>query len=100
MLTDGPDASQLLPKGLSAPMTHISTDVVDVRGLACPLPVVRLAQVVRTLTPGSRVRLLGTDPALALDLPAWCQATGHRLLSLHVGPQVLEAWVEVAPVKR
>ena len=76
--------------------TH--TDV-DVRGLACPLPVIRLAQVVRTLAPGCHVRLLGTDPALAQDVPAWCATTGHRLLSLVGRGGELEAWVEVAPVQ-
>ncbi|MGO9066212.1 MAG: sulfurtransferase TusA family protein [Myxococcaceae bacterium] len=80
-------------------MAHTHTDV-DVRGLPCPLPVVRLAEVVRTLPVGTRVRLLGTDLALRLDLPAWCAATGHRLLSLDVRADVLEAWVEVAPVGR
>lgn len=96
MLTEGADASQASrrrPKVL--PPTH----TVDVRGLPCPLPLVRLAEVVRTLAPGARVQLLGTDAALSTDLPAWCAATGHRLLSLSPSNDVLEAWVEVAPVR-
>jgi tRNA 2-thiouridine synthesizing protein A len=72
---------------------------VDVRGLLCPIPLVRLAEAVRGLAPGARVRLLGTDGALKTDLPEWCAATGHRLLSLEPVGAVLEAWVEVAPVK-
>ncbi len=75
------------------------THTVDVRGLPCPLPLVRLAEAVRTLVPGARVRLLATDAALTTDLPAWCAATGHRLLSLVPVGNVLEAWVEVAPVR-
>jgi tRNA 2-thiouridine synthesizing protein A len=74
------------------------THTLDVRGLPCPLPLVRLAEVVRTLAPGARVRLLGTDSALTTDLPAWCAATGHLLVSLGPCEGVLEAWVEVAPV--
>jgi len=73
--------------------------VLDVQGLPCPVPIVRLAQLVRSLAPGTRVQLLGTDPALQTDLPAWCAATGHRLLSLQAQGQVLEAWVEVTPVQ-
>lgn len=80
-----------------APVENTHT-LLDVQGLPCPLPVVRLAQVVAGLPPGTRVRLLGTDPALTTDLPAWCTATGHQLLSLHAHGAVLEAWVEVAPV--
>jgi tRNA 2-thiouridine synthesizing protein A len=75
------------------------THTVDVRGLPCPLPLVRLAEAVRGLPPGARVRLLGTDMALQTDLPQWCTATGHRLLWLGPVGEVLEAWVEVAPVR-
>ena len=96
MLTDGPDASQAT-RGLTLMATH--THTVDVRGLPCPLPLVRLAEAVRSLAPGARVQLLGTDAALRTDLPAWCAATGHRLLSLTYLGEVLEAWVEVAPVQ-
>ena len=72
---------------------------MDARNLPCPLPVVRLAEAVRTLAPGERVRLLGTDAALHADVPAWCAATGHRLLRLGSVAGVVEAWVEVAPVR-
>jgi len=96
VLTDGPDASQL--RGASALVTY-THPVLDVQGLPCPVPIVRLAQLVRTLAPGTRVQLLGTDPALSTDLPAWCTATGHRLLSLQAAATRLEAWVEVAPVR-
>jgi tRNA 2-thiouridine synthesizing protein A len=75
----------------------MQTHTVDARGLPCPLPLVRLSAVVRGLAPGTRVRLLGTDAALPTDLAAWCDATGHRLLSLVEGKDGLEAWVEVAP---
>jgi TusA-related sulfurtransferase len=96
VLTEGADASQAdawrLP--LQTP-----THTVDVRGLPCPLPLVRLAEVVRTLAPGARIRLLGTDAALTTDLPAWCAATGHRLLCLQPLGSLIEAWVEVAPVQ-
>ncbi len=79
-------------------MTH-THPVLDVQGLPCPLPIVRLAQLVLSLAPGTRVQLLGTDPALTTDLPAWCAATGHRLLSLKAQGTLFEAWVEVAPVR-
>lgn len=37
-----------------------------------------LAARVRRLPPGSRIRLLASDPAAPLDLPAWCYLTGHH----------------------
>jgi tRNA 2-thiouridine synthesizing protein A len=98
VLTEGPDASQATRPSLDFALVA-PTHTVDVRGLPCPLPLVRLAEAVRGLAPGARVRLLGTDAALRTDLAAWCAATGHRLLWLAPLAEVLEAWVEVAPVQ-
>jgi tRNA 2-thiouridine synthesizing protein A len=84
------------PHTATHPDTHETT--VDARGLACPLPVVRLAEALRACSPGGRVHLLGTDAALLDDLRAFCEATGHRLLSLETRDGMVEAWVEVAPV--
>lgn len=58
---------------------------------------VRLAEALRARPPGTRVHLLGTDAALLADLPAFCRATGHRLLTLSCAEGLVEAWVEVAP---
>jgi len=55
---------------------------VDARGLVCPLPILALAKAVRTLAPGDEVMLLATDPGVEADVAAWCQSTGHMLLSL------------------
>ncbi|WP_460968537.1 sulfurtransferase TusA family protein [Pedococcus soli] len=54
--------------------------VVDARGLRCPLPVIRLAQRVRDLEPGTVVEVWATDPAAAADVPAWCRMRGQEYL--------------------
>ena len=54
--------------------------VVDARGLRCPLPVIRLAQLVRDDDSVLRVTVLATDPAAAHDIPAWCRMRGHRFV--------------------
>jgi TusA-related sulfurtransferase len=55
---------------------------VDASGLACPLPIVRLAIAVRGLPVGARAGLIATDAAVRTDLPAWCEMTGNALVSL------------------
>lgn len=57
--------------------------VVDARGLACPLPVIRLAAAARDLPGGTRVTVLWTDPAAAHDIPAWARMRGHRVVPDH-----------------
>ena len=56
--------------------------VVDVRGLQCPMPVVKLAQAVKQLQPGQVLELLSTDPGVEADMPSWASRTGNELLSL------------------
>ena len=69
---------------------------VDARGLACPLPILRLAQAARALQPGAQILLLATDPAAETDLEAWCVATGHQLLSTEQLDGALRARIRLA----
>ena len=58
--------------------------VVDARGERCPVPVIRLARLVRDLPPAAAplvITLLATDPAAASDVPAWCRMRGHRFVA-------------------
>jgi len=54
--------------------------VVDARGLRCPLPVIRLAQVALDAPAGTVVEVWATDPAARADVPAWCRMRGHDYL--------------------
>jgi len=55
--------------------------VVDTRGLFCPVPIIRTAEAMRNLGPGGLVEVISDDPAIAHDLPAWCKASGHTIVS-------------------
>ena len=55
-------------------------DVIDARGLRCPLPVIRLAQRAAGAGAGTELEVWSTDPAAAADVPAWCRMRGHEFL--------------------
>lgn len=55
-------------------------EVVDARGLRCPLPVIRLAAVARDRSPGDVLTVWSTDPAARHDVPAWARMRGHVVL--------------------
>jgi tRNA 2-thiouridine synthesizing protein A len=59
----------------------MSETLLDVQGLTCPLPVLKANKALRGLPPGARLTVLATDPAAAKDFPAFCQETGHELIS-------------------
>ncbi|MGD9582809.1 MAG: sulfurtransferase TusA family protein [Lysobacterales bacterium] len=62
-------------------MTETSIPIIDVRGLSCPEPVLRLRQSVRAVPAGTRLRLLASDPMASIDIRAYCLRGGHRLLA-------------------
>ena len=55
---------------------------LDVRGLLCPLPVLRAARRIAALAAGELLEVVGDDPLMRLDIAAWCAREGHELLSL------------------
>lgn len=54
--------------------------IVDARGLACPLPVLRLRKALLRVQPGTQVTLLASDPMAAVDVPHFCIAAGHVMV--------------------
>lgn len=56
--------------------------ILDVKGMNCPLPVLRTNKMLRGLTPGARLRVLATDRAAVADMQAFCRETGHAMLAM------------------
>jgi tRNA 2-thiouridine synthesizing protein A len=54
--------------------------VIDCQGQRCPLPVITLARRITDVPVGGVVRVLADDPAVAIDIPAWCRMRGHEYL--------------------
>jgi tRNA 2-thiouridine synthesizing protein A len=54
--------------------------LVDARGLACPLPVLRLRKALQAAAPGAIVTLLATDRVALRDVPAFCRGAGHAVI--------------------
>jgi tRNA 2-thiouridine synthesizing protein A len=61
--------------------------VVDCLGVACPIPVVRLARAVGDAEVGQVVELLADDPGAKVDIPVWCRMKDHELLGRDDRPQ-------------
>ena len=53
---------------------------LDVRGLSCPLPVLKARKALAGMARGTRLVVLATDPRAPRDMAELCAATGHRLL--------------------
>jgi tRNA 2-thiouridine synthesizing protein A len=53
---------------------------VDAKGLACPMPIVRTAQHIKTVPAGALVEILSTDAGSVKDFAAWSRTTGHAIV--------------------
>lgn len=51
-------------------------------GMLCPLPLLFAARDMAELAPGQLLEIVGDDPGLLEDVPAWCQKAGHHLVTL------------------
>jgi tRNA 2-thiouridine synthesizing protein A len=61
-------------------MSQAITKTLDLKGLSCPLPIVKTAQAMKEITSGDLVEALATDPGSVADFAAWAKATGNELV--------------------
>ena len=54
--------------------------VLDVKGLNCPLPVLRANKAIKPLPAGGLLEIHATDPGTVGDFKAYCETTGHQLV--------------------
>ncbi|QPC85701.1 response regulator SirA [Mesorhizobium sp. NBSH29] len=60
--------------------TSARPETYDLRGLICPLPVLKATKRLAGMMPGERLWLETTDPLAVIDIPAFCADQGHRLV--------------------
>lgn len=53
---------------------------LDAIGLLCPLPVLKVRKRLQGLDSGQVLRLQADDPAAMLDVPHFCNESGHELV--------------------
>ncbi len=64
-------------------MNEIKVDLkLDLKGLLCPLPIVKLSQAIKDLPVGAVIEGIATDPGVMADVPAWAKSTGQELISI------------------
>jgi tRNA 2-thiouridine synthesizing protein A len=57
---------------------------LDVRGMACPMPVAKAKRALLGMSPGQVLKVIATDSGSVSDMNAFAEATGHELLSSEV----------------
>ena len=53
---------------------------LDLKGLLCPLPMVRVSQNITKVPVGGVIKATATDPGSMADIPSWARTTGNQVL--------------------
>lgn len=65
------------------PMTQENkhVEVYDLRGLNCPLPVLKARKKLREMDQGAQIWVETTDPLAVIDMPHFCVENNHQLVA-------------------
>ena len=58
----------------------MADQVLDAKGLNCPLPILKAKKALKTLESGQLLEVLSTDPGSVADFSAFCRTTGNELV--------------------
>ena len=64
--------------------TQVADQLLDAKGLNCPLPILKAKKALTALPPGGILEIHATDPGAVKDFEAFCRATGNTLLESRV----------------
>lgn len=73
------------------------TETLDVKGLLCPIPVLKARKVLSRMPAGAVLTVEATDPAAVIDFPHFCNETGHELVDQSQQDGVYSFTIRKAP---
>lgn len=68
--------------------------LVDIKGMCCSAPVIRLAKEFARFSAGDVVRVISDKSSMLNDIPAWCNMTGNGLLKTERSGDMFTFWIE------
>ena len=61
------------------------TRELDLKGLKCPFPILRLKQTLTRMETGEIVKIIGTEPGTEREVKVLCKHEGHEFLDYKQG---------------
>jgi tRNA 2-thiouridine synthesizing protein A len=58
----------------------MADQVLDAKGLNCPLPILKARKALKSLENGNTLEVQSTDPGSVADFAAFCRTTGNVLV--------------------
>ncbi|CAH0185100.1 sulfurtransferase TusA family protein [Peribacillus sp. NPDC101481] len=70
-----------------------SDKVLNAKGLACPMPIVKTRKAMNDLQTGQVLEIHVTDKGAKADLAAWSKSGGHELVETAEENDILKFWI-------
>ena len=77
-------------------MSIQADEVLDCKGLSCPMPILKMAKAIKKMESGKVLELLSTDPGSKNDIPPWCEKTGNEYLGVEEEGAVSKIYIRKA----
>lgn len=68
--------------------------VMDLKGLPCPMPVVKISKGIKDVQVGQVIEVHTTDPGSLTDFPAWARTSGNEILETEQGNGLIKIFVK------
>ncbi len=68
--------------------------VMDLKGMPCPMPVVKVSKGIKEVEIGEVIEARTTDPGALTDFPAWARTSGNEIIKTDQGDEVIKFYIK------
>ena len=68
--------------------------VLDLKGLACPMPVVKVSKGIKEVEVGQIIEAQTTDPGALTDFPAWAKTSGNEIVKTEQEEKLIKFYIK------
>jgi tRNA 2-thiouridine synthesizing protein A len=74
---------------------EIDPDIsLDLKGLACPVPMVKVNENISKIKEGKILKAVTSDPGSLADLPSWAKSTGNKIIRIDKGKKQFTFYIK------
>jgi len=67
---------------------------MDLKGLPCPMPVVKVSKGIKEVEVGQVIEAISTDPGSLTDFPAWARTSGNEILKTEQNGNIIKFYIK------
>lgn len=67
---------------------------MDLKGLPCPMPVVKVSKGIKEVEIGQVIEAVTTDPGTLTDFPAWARTSGNEIVKTEQDSDVIKFYIK------